>query len=568
MRWSRAFIPTLREAPAEAEIPSHALLLRAGFIKKLAAGAYSYLPLGFRSLNKATMIVREEMDRAGASEVLMPAIHPEELWAEGPRLEVMKEILIRYTDRHGRKMLLGPTHEEVITDIARGGISSYRQLPVTLYQIQTKFRDEPRPRFGILRSCEFIMKDAYSFDTAWEGLDESYKAMYDAYCRIFDRCGLDYTIVEADTGVMGGSDSSEFMVPCENGEDTLVTCPCGYAANLEKASSKEPEPPAAEEPAEKEDVDTPGASTIEQVTEFLKVPAEKLLKTLIYKAGDEVVAVLVRGDHNVNEMKLGRHLGTVPEMADENTIEEVTGGPVGFSGPAGLTIRIIADRDAANLSNMITGGNRKDVHTKNVNAGRDYQIKEVADLRFVEEGDLCPKCGKPLEISKGIEIGHVFKLGTKYSDAYGATFLDVEGKEQVMIMGCYGIGVNRIIASAAECFNDEKGLVWPMAIAPYSVHIVPTNYGDDELRKVADELYDALEAKGIDVLMDDREARAGVKFNDADLIGVPLRVTIGPKGLKEGVMELKWRSKDDVEKVPLAECAGKIAELVADALTT
>ncbi len=564
MRWSKTLIPTLREEPAEAEVPSHALLLRAGFIKKLITGVYSYLPLGFRTLNKIMNIVREEMDRAGACEILMPAIHPEELWAEGPRFEAMKEIMMRFTDRGGRKMVLGPTHEEVITDLVRDGIRSYRQLPVTLYQIQTKFRDEPRPRSGILRSREFIMKDAYSFAAGWDQLDKTYQTMYDAYCRIFDRCGIDYTIVEADTGVMGGDVSHEFMVPCENGEDTLVTCQsCGYAANMEKASCADPAKPAEEKPAEAEDVETPGITTIEGVSDFLHVPPRKLLKTLIYVAGSEPVAVLVRGDHAINESKLGRHLGCEVQMADAAVIERATGGPMGFSGPAGLSIGIVADRYAAGLPNMIAGANKKDTHKKNLNPGRDYEIKDTADLRYVSEGDLCPKCGAALSLSRGIEIGHVFKLGTKYSEAMGASFLDEEGDEKPMIMGCYGIGVNRIMASAAECCLDEKGLIWPAAIAPYRVHIVPVNYADEEVKRVCDLTLAQLEELGIDVLVDDRDARAGVKFNDADLIGIPLRITVGPRALKQGCVEIKWRNKSDSEMCPIGECAAKIASLMS-----
>ncbi len=564
MLWSKTFIPTLREKPAEAEIPSHSLLLRAGFIKKLAAGTYSYLPLGFRTLNKIINIVREEMDRAVACEVLMPAIHPEELWAEGPRLEVMKEIMMGFTDRHGRKMVLGPTHEEVITDLVRGGIRSYRQLPVTLYQIQTKFRDEPRPRFGILRSCEFIMKDAYSFGSDSDQLDGSYQTMYDAYCRIFDRCGLRYTIVEADTGVMGGDVSHEFMVPCDNGEDTLVTCEsCGYAANREKASCAELDTSEKESLAGTEDVETPGMTTIEGVSDFLKVPASKLLKTLIYTTNKEQVAVLIRGDHTLNESKLARHLGCEAGMADAATIERVTGGPMGFSGPAGLDIRIVADRDAAGLPNMVAGANKKDTHTKNVNPGRDFEVDEIADFRYVTEGDGCPKCGKQLKISPGIEIGHVFKLGTKYSEAMGASFLDEAGKEKPMIMGCYGIGINRIMASAAECCLDDKGLIWPASIAPYRIHIVPLNYEEEKTKRVTDEIYALLIDLGIDVLLDDRDARAGVKFNDADLIGIPLRITIGPKALKQNCVELKLRTESDSNLVPIDECPEKAASLLS-----
>lgn len=564
MLWSKTFIPTLRQEPAEAEIPSHSLLLRAGFIKRLAAGAYSYLPLGFLTLNKIISIVREEINRAGGSEILMPAIHPEELWAEGPRFAAMKDILMGFTDRHGRKMVLGPTHEEVITDLVRDGIRSYRQLPVTLYQIQTKFRDEPRPRSGILRSREFIMKDGYSFGASLNELDESYQAMYDAYCRIFDRCSVKYIIVEADTGVMGGDVSHEFMVPCENGEDSLVTCKsCGYAANMEKASCAKLDTPKKENPAHAEDVETPGMTTIEGVSDFLKVPASKLLKTLLYVVDGEPLAVLVRGDHTLNESKLARHLGCEAKMADAATIEKVTGGPVGFSGPVGLDIRIVADRDTAELPNMITGANRKDTHTRNVNPGRDYSPTETADLRYVIPGDRCPKCDGELTTSRGIEVGHVFKLGTKYSEKMGASFLDEAGKEQSIIMGCYGIGINRIMASAAERCLDDKGLVWPAAIAPYRVHMVPLKYEEEETRRVSDEIYTQLNDLGIDVLLDDRDARAGVKFNDADLIGIPLRITIGPKALKQNCVELKLRTESESNLIPIDECPEKTASLVS-----
>lgn len=563
MLWTKTFIPTLREDPAEAEIRSHSLLLRAGFIRKLVAGAYTYLPLGFRTLNKVIGIVREEMDRAGACEVLMPAMHPEELWAEGPRLEAVREILITFRDRGGRKMLLGPTHEEVVTDLVRKDIRSYRQLPVTLYQIQTKFRDELRPRFGILRSREFIMKDGYSFDADWEGLDRSYDVMYEAYCRIFNRCGIDYTIVEADTGVMGGDVSHEFMVPCANGEDRLVSCAaCGYAANMDKASGAVLDPPGAEDLETMEEVETPGTTTIEAVSRFLEVNPDKLLKTLIYKTGEKTIAVLVRGDHTINEAKLVGYLGMEVEMADEATIEKVTGGPVGFSGPVGLDIRIVADRDVAGLFNMVTGANRKDTHIINVNSGRDYEAGEIADIRFVEDDDRCAKCGATLSISNGIEVGHVFKLGTKYSETMGAVFRDEAGEEKPIIMGCYGIGINRIMASAAEICHDEKGLVWPDALAPYLVHIVSVKHDDDKTREAADNLHGRLTEAGIDVLMDDREARAGVKFNDADLIGIPIRVTIGPKALKDGCVEIKRRTETEVSLCPVEECVDRISSML------
>ncbi len=566
MRWTETFIPTLRETPAEADTPSHALLLRAGFIQMLSSGFYSYLPLGFRTLNKIIAIVREEMDAAGASEVLMPAVHPEELWKEGPRFEGIRDIVFSFTDRNERRLLLGPTHEEVVTDMVRRHLNSYKQLPFTLYQIQTKFRDEPRPRGGILRSREFIMKDAYSFDVDTEGMERSYERMYEAYRRIFDRCGLEYVIVEADTGAMGGDVSHEFMVPCEQGEDVFVSCDgCDYAANVEKAQPAPVKPSSPEPPAPMEKVETPGVKTIEEVGGFLGVPPHKMLKTLVYITDDgEPVAVLVRGDHELNEVKLARYLGCGVRMADAETIRKVTGGPVGFSGPVGLEeVRIIADRDALG-PNMVTGANEEDYHLVNVNEGRDFSVPERVPLRTAQEGDRCERCGGSLKMSKSIEIGHVFKLGLKYSEAMGAKFLDASGKERAAVMGCYGIGINRIMASAVELYHDEKGIRWPIAIAPYSVLVLPVDYSDEQIRTAADGVYARLKEKGVDVLLDDRDQRAGVKFNDADLVGIPLRVTIGKRSLQEGKVELTTRANGESRRVPLENAVESVEAILAD----
>ena len=554
MKWSQSLIPTLKENPSEAEIDSHKLMIRAGLIRRITAGAYAYLPLGTLVLNKVINIVREEMNRAGAIEVFLPALQPLNLLEESGRLNVFGDDLITFEDRHGKTTALGPTHEEIITDIVRNEINSYRQLPITLYQIQTKFRDETRPRFGVLRSKEFIMKDAYSFDIDYEGLNKSYKLMYDAYCRIFDRCGLDYIVVEADSGAMGGDASHEFMVPSSVGEDVLIRClKCGYSANRERAEFA---------PISKEnhvtlqtvkEVLTPNKHTIQEVSTFLKVSPSKMVKTMIYISNGEPIAVLLRGDHEVNETKLTKVLGQeAVALADHTTIEHVTGARLGFAGPVGLKTRIIADQAVSVLSNFVTGANKSDFHLLNVNTERDFKIDQIANIRYVTKGDKCPKCNHDLDISQGIEIGHVFKLGTKYSDALKAKFLDTNGKEKSMIMGCYGIGVNRIIASLIERSHDENGIIWPLSLAPYKVIIIPVNVSDTNSMQMANSIYEDLSNNpGIEVLFDDRDLRPGVKFKDADLIGVPIKIIVGKKFTETKELEIKLRKSGEIFLVRL-----------------
>ncbi len=562
MRWSQTLIPTLKEDPAEAEIPSHKLMLRAGLIRKLSAGAYSYLPLGLRALHKASEIVRQEMNAAGAIEILMPVIQPVELWEESGRFKDYGPMLMHFEDRAGRRTALGPTHEEVVTDLVRNHISSYRQLPLTLYQIQTKFRDEIRPRFGVLRSREFLMKDAYSFDVDLEGLNKSYDAMYRAYCRIFDRCGLNYVVVEAESGPIGGDASHEFMVPSDSGEDLLVQCSkCNYAANTEKAEvgearggEREKGSGGDEEPKPCKKIPTPGKTTIEQVSELLRCKPHQMVKTLIFKADGKPVAALVRGDHDLNELKLKRVLSAVAiEMADPETIQQVTCAPVGFAGPVGIQCSVIADRAVGEMKKCVIGANEADAHLVGVVPGRDFAMPRLADLRMAVEGDLCPRCGAPMNLRRGIEVGHVFKLGTKYSKALGAYFLDEKEQRHHMIMGCYGIGVNRILAALIETNHDADGICWSKSLAPYSVLVLPLAIQNAELRDAAEKIYEGLKSRGIDVLIDDREARAGFKFKDADLIGIPLRVALGERGIKEGVVEIKWRHQAEPRRVPIAE---------------
>lgn len=573
MRWSQTFIPTMKEDPADAEIPSHKLMLRAGLIRQLMAGAYTYLPLGYRAIRKAENIVREEMDRAGAVELFMPALQPMELFERTGRREAFGNVLINFhvTRRdHQVHLALGPTHEEVVTDLIARHINSYRQLPLTVYQIQTKFRNEERPRFGVLRTSEFLMKDAYSFGTSIEQLDESYRKMYDAYCRIFSRCGLEYIPVEAESGPIGGDASHEFMIPAANGEDSIVRCQsCGYAANLERAETGRKAPPVPPGGgAERKAVETPGATSIEQVSRMLKIQPSQMVKTLIYTADDSPVAVLVRGDHEANEGKIRRALGVKDlELADEATIETVTGAPVGFAGPVGLQCRIIADHDAAAVVDAVVGANAKDQHLTGVNRGRDYQLQTSHDLRNAADGDPCPRCNGTLSFVHGIEVGHVFKLGTKYTVALDATFLDEKEQRHPIIMGCYGIGVNRIIAGLAETRHDENGMIWPMSVAPYEVLVIPLNVTDAAVMDAAEKIYSGLQGQGLDVLMDDRDARPGFKFKDADLIGIPLRVVVGGKGLKDGVAEVKWRTEANPTLVQLDQVVGQVADLVRTART-
>ena len=568
MRWTQTLIPTMKETPEGAEIPSHVLMLRAGLIGQLMAGAYTYLPLGLRALRKAEQIVREEMDQAGAVELLMPALTPINLWQRTGRVEAFGNVLIQFqVKRQNRQvhMALGPTHEEVVTDLVSRHVSSYRQLPITLYQIQTKFRNEERPRFGVLRTSEFLMKDAYSFDTSVEGLNQSYEKMYHAYCRIFDRCGLDYLAVEAESGPIGGDASHEFMVLADNGEDTVVHCSaCGYAANLERAEigRRQVAPPAAAT-APLAKVDTPRAGSIEAVSKMLGCRPDQMIKTLIYVADEKPAAVLIRGDHEANEGKLRRALGAGKiELAPPDVIERVTGAPVGFAGPVGLTIPIWADFDVAAIGSAVVGANAADAHFTGAARGRDFEVGKFADLRNAGDGDPCPRCEGKLALRHAIEVGHVFKLGTKYSEALSARFLDEKEQLHPAIMGCYGIGVNRIIAALIETKYDDNGILWPMSLAPYEVLLVPLNVNQQDVMDVANRLYDELTHAGIEVLMDDRDQRPGVKFKDADLIGIPLRVVIGGRSLKDGQLEIKWRWKDAAETIPLEGAVVALADLI------
>ncbi len=566
MRYSKTFIPTTKENPADAEVISHRLMLRAGMIRKLTSGIYTYLPAGLRSIRKVERIIREEMDRSGAIELLMPAVQPAELWQESGRWEVYGRELLRFKDRHDRDACLAPTHEEVITDLVRREVRSYRQMPLNFYQIQTKFRDEIRPRFGIMRGREFIMKDAYSFDADEEGAAGSYEIMHEAYNRIFRRCGLTYRAVEADTGSIGGSFSHEFMVMADSGEDEIVSClDCRYAANLEKAEVRAgaPAPMETGPPPPVEEIDTPGIRTIEALTSFLSVPADRLIKTLIFSVGDEVVAGLVRGDHELNEVKLKAILGAdTVELADPALVEKVTGAPMGFAGPVGLNLRMIADNAVARIQSAVAGGNQADRHIKNVDPGRDLKVDLYADLRVIMPGDPCPRCGGELRFSRGIEVGHIFKLGTKYSRAMGAACLDENGREILIVMGCYGIGVGRTVAAAIEQNHDKDGIIFPIPIAPFEVLILPLQMNETSVVEAAETLYRILMDQGMDVLLDDRDLRAGAKFKDADLLGIPVRATIGSRGLKEGNVEVKLRSEQESEPVSPDEAPKRIPELV------
>jgi len=568
MRYSQYFLPTLKEIPTEAEVLSHQLMLRAGMIRKLTSGVYSYLPLGLRSIKKVEVIIREEMNRAGAIEVLLPFVQPAEIWQESHRWEEYGKELARFKDRHNRDCCLGPTHEEVMTDIARKEIRSYRQLPLNLYQIQTKFRDEIRPRFGVMRAREFIMKDAYTFDIDDKGLDESYLKMVDAYTRIFKRCGLKFKMVEAESGVIGGSYSHEFMVLAETGEETIVSCThCSYAANIEKAEFKRQESmdrfhnKGSLKALQK--VLTPDQRTVEEVTQFLHVSPQDLIKTLIFETDQGCVAALVRGDHEISEKKLKAILAVENlQLAREETVEEITHAPKGFAGPIGLSIPMIADLDIQNMVNFVTGANEKDAHLIHVNLDRDFQVDQFVNIRKFILGDRCPLCGGETRTDKGIEVGHTFKLGTKYSKAMGATYLDDQGKEKEIVMGSYGIGLGRTVAAAIEQYYDQNGIIFPMPIAPFQVLILPVNIKIDLLRETAEQLYQDLSEKGVEVLYDDREETPGVKFKDADLIGIPLRITLGEKNLKKGLVEIKKRKTGEIILVRKEETVSKIREMI------
>ena len=550
MRMKNLLVPTLREVPAEAEITSHKLMLRAAYIRKLAAGIYSYLPLGLKTLRKVEKIVREEMDKAGAQELLMAALLPAEAYQASGRWEVFGPSMFRLKDRGDRDFCLGPTHEELFTQTVIDEVRSYKEYPMTLYQIQTKYRDEGRPRFGVMRSREFIMKDAYSFDVDEAGLDISYKKMYDAYCRIFDRLGLDYTIVDADSGAMGGSGSQEFMVKSPVGEDGIAYCDaCGYAANYEKAVCIPQDKAYPEGDLAVEKIETPDVHTIEELVSFMGCEPYLFAKTIIYKADDKYIAAMVRGDREINEVKLKNLVGCTDdlELAPPAVVRDITNAQVGFAGPIGLSIPVYVDLEVEAMRNFVVGANETNYHLKNVNIYRDFEPQVVADIRIITDGDICPKCGQPIKTAQGIEVGHIFKLGTKYSDALGLTYTDESANAKTVVMGCYGIGVTRCLAAAIEQGNDENGIILPVSIAPYEAVVVPVNAKDEEQMKLAEKIYEDLKAAGIDVLLDDREERAGVKFKDADLIGIPLRIVAGKKS-SEGMVEYKLRKNGELKE--------------------
>jgi len=570
MRVSQLLIPTLREDPAEAEIVSHKLLLRGGFIRKSAAGIYTYLPLAQRVLEKIKKIVREEMDRQGGQEMMMPILQSADIWQESGRWDVYGKELFRLRDRHERDFCLGPTHEEIITEVVRSEVRSYKQLPLMLYQIQNKYRDEKRPRFGLMRGREFIMKDLYSFDKDEEGQKISYQKMYEAYSRVFQRCGLTFRAVEADAGAIGGSTTHEFMVLAESGEALVVYCPdekCGYAANVEKAAvivTGNEHVKDAGERKELQKVPTPGKRTVEDICSYFEVAPDRLIKTLLYNTEKGVVAALVRGDREVNEIKLKNILECLTlELADASTVERITEATVGFAGPVGLEgVDIVADYEVMRMVNGISGANEDDAHYLNVNPGRDFTADIVGDIRMVGRGEPCPHCGKPLETARGIEVGQIFNLGTKYSKAMGATFLDEKGQERYFVMGCYGIGVSRVMAAAVEQNHDENGIIWPAAIAPYEAVVIPVSNKDEGQMTVAEKIYKLLIEREIEAVLDDRNERAGVKFKDADLIGYPVRVTIGRRAVEEEVVEIKKRAGGDTVFVPLEMVADKVKTLV------
>lgn len=573
MRLSKMYVRTLRELPAEAEIPSHILLLRTGMIRKLASGIYGFMPLGWRSLHKIENIIREEMDKSGAQEILMSAIQPAELWEESGRWSAYGPELWRIKDRNGRDFCLGPTHEEIFTDIVRDGVSSYRQLPLNLYQIQHKYRDEARPRFGLMRSREFIMKDAYSFDKDQEGLDKSYDDMYDAYTRIFTRCGLTFRPVEADSGAIGGNASHEFTALSEVGESDIAYCEnCSMAANVEKAACRDAEPSAESEAMlELQEVHTPGTKTIEEVAGFLNIDKTKTIKALLFEKYDEdgkadgYVAAFVRGDRDLNMIKLVNALN-IPEhaiaFADESKLEAAIGAVGGFTGPIGLhDCTVVVDSELVGLKNLCAGACKLDHHILNVNYGRDYEGDIVTDLKVLKEGDPCPVCGAPIKHTRGIEVGQVFKLGTKYSKAMNATYKDENQQDHPLVMGCYGIGVSRTLAAVIEQHHDEDGIIWPVSVAPYHAIVTLVKPKDEEQAKVAEEIYQSLLVAGVEAVIDDRDERPGVKFKDADLLGFPIRITVG-KRAGEGIVEYKLRRDSEKIEISIAEAIENAIKLV------
>ena len=563
MKMSNLYAPTLREVPAEAEVVSHQLMLRAGMIRKAAGGFYSYLPLAWRTLRKIEQIVREEMDAKGGQEIAMPIVQPAEIWQQTGRWDVYGDEMFRLKDRHQRDFCLGPTHEEMVTTLVKTDVRSYRQLPLMLYQIQNKYRDEIRPRFGLMRGREFIMKDLYSFDRDIAGLDISYKKMYDAYTNIFTRCGLTFRPVEADPGAIGGSGTHEFMVLADSGEAAIAYCEsCDFAANVEKAELM-PIAATGEVALPLEKKLTPAQKTIQELSQFLSMPSDHLIKSMAYMTEKGPVLALVRGDHEVNEIKLSNLLDVLQlDLANENDIKNLFHSTPGYLGPVGLSgVLVIADASVVNMVNAACGANEADQHFINVMPSRDFKVDKVADLRLIKESDPCPHCGAPVKTARGIEVGQVFKLHTKYSKALEASYLDENGQENLMVMGCYGVGVSRTMAAAIEQHHDEDGIIWPVSIAPYHVVIVPINIKDEAQMTLCNNLYEDLKAAGLEVVLDDRDERSGVKFKDADLIGYPLRVTIGPKALKENVVDVKVRRTKESYLYPMGEHIASICQL-------
>lgn len=563
MRFSELFTPTLKEDPSEAEIVSHKLMVRAGMIRKVASGVYTYLPLGYRVLNKVSQIVREEMDSIGAQEVLMPALQPAEIWQKSGRWYEYGPEMMRLKDRNDREFCLGPTHEELITTLVMDEVRSYRELPITLYQIQVKFRDEIRPRFGLMRGREFIMKDAYSFDADQKGLEKSYQKMYEAYGKIIERCGLKYRAVEADPGIIGGHKSQEFMVLAQSGEDAIAYCDtCDYAANREAARHRTTEIKEVAKGLKK--VHTPGQSSVKEVSSFIGISPQQVVKTLVYQKEDGLVVILVRGDCEVNDAKLSRYLGTDKyKLLPESEFGQYPVLVAGFVGPIGITgISIIGDENVKGMMNFVVGANERDYHYVNANIGRDFQVSDWGDFTFIESGDGCPKCEGFLKIARGIEVGHVFQLGTKYSEGMNANFLDSEGKLRPFIMGCYGIGVSRLAAAAIEQHHDERGIIWPLPLAPYQIAILVLKWQNDDLRKVGEELYQELGTKGAEVVIDDRLESPGVKFADADLIGFPLQIIVGAKSFAKGKVEIKQRWDSSKKEVGIGQVADEAQSLL------
>ncbi len=570
MRYTGLFLPTVKDVPAEAEVISHQYMLRAGMIRRLASGIYSFLPTGLRALRKVEAAIREEMNRAGAQEVFLPSVQPAELWQETGRWEMMGEEMLRFKDRHDRDFCYGPTHEEVITDLVRREVRSYRDLPVNLYQIQTKFRDEIRPRFGLMRGREFCMKDAYSFDRDEEGAEKSYWIMFEAYKRVFTRMGLEFRPVEAETGNIGGAFSHEFMVMADSGEDRIVFCTsCDYAANVEKAEVRQApqgDRQAAEHPQKDlRLVETRGKRTVEDVTGFLGVDAAALIKTLIYRTEKGDYAILVPGNREANEYKIKKVLDVdTAFLAGPEEVKEILGVPAGYVGPVGMTLPILADLEVRAMRDAVVGANKEDHHYLHFEPTRDLKEPQFADLRMAVEGDGCPRCGRRMEERRGIEVGHVFMLGTKYSEALRATYLDPDGKERPVVMGCYGIGVGRTLAAAIEQNHDADGICFPFPIAPFTVILTALNPHDAKIRTIAEGMYTVLQQKGVDVLFDDRDERPGKKFKDADLIGIPLRVTVGPRQLKEGRVEVKLRRESEGSTVPVEGAVDHILGILGD----